>query len=299
MPVSSPFRELNNFGIVFSMKVSGREVADKILQNLGNEIQKNKLEPCLAIILANNDPASRMYDNNKIKTAGRIGIKAQLYEFSRDQRDSCLRKLKELDEDKAVHGIIIQYPVYPDWDYDELLQKVDPKKDVDGFLPDSPFSGATALGIWEMLNAFARIEGFKKTEDFLRDKKIVVLGAGRAAGAPTVRLLKEKGFSPQVVVKETTNPDPIIKSGDIIISATGAKNVINKNNLKRGAYVIGVGVGKEKVDGEEKVFGDIKEDEVAEAAKLYCPTIGGIGPLTIVSLLKNVVESAKKGKGII
>ena len=93
---------------------------------------------------------------------------------------------------------------------------------------------------------------------------------------------------------ELKNPIPKIKSGDIVISATGVKNIINKSNLKKGAYVIVVGFAKEMIDGKEKIFGDINEDEVAKIAKLYCPTIGGIGPLTIVSLLKNVVESAKK-----
>ena len=159
-------------------------------------------------------------------------------------------------------------------------------------MPNSPFSGATAIGVWEMLTAFALIEGFKETEAFLKGKKIVVLGKGRAAGRPIVRLLEKKGFSPEVIVKETENPDPVIKEGDVIISATGAKNVVNKTNLKKGSYVIGVGVGKEEVNGEMKIFGDIKEDEVSEIAKLYCPTIGGIGPLTIVSLLKNVVSGA-------
>ena len=122
----------------------------------------------------------------------------------------------------------------------------------------------------------------------------MVLGLGKAAGGPTVKLLEEKGFRVESIVKETENPTPIIKSGDIVISATGIKNIINKTNLKKGAYVVGVGVGKEMVDGEEKIYGDIKEDEVSRLAKFYCPTIGGIGPLTIVSLLKNVVESAKK-----
>lgn len=275
-------------------KVSGREVADKILQGLEKEIQQNNLHPGLAIILAGNDPSSRVYVNNKIKAADRVGIKAQVYEFSEEQLNESLRKLDELNRDSSIHGIIIQHPTYPSWSYDDLLEKLNPQKDVDGFLPDSPFDGATALAVWEMLTAFSLKEGFKKTEDFLKGKKIVVLGAGRAAGTPTMKLLKEKGFSPEVIVKETPNPDPIIQSGDVVISATGAKHVINKTNLKPGAYVVGVGVGKEKIDGREKVFGDIKEDEIAEIAKLYCPTIGGIGPLTIVSLLKNVVKSASR-----
>ncbi len=278
------------------MKVSGREVADAILNKLEKEIKEKNLKPSLAIILAGNDPSSKIYVTNKIKTADKIGIQAKRYEFSEEELDKCLTMLDKLNEDLSVNGIIIQHPVFPSWNYDELLNNLNPQKDVDGFLPNSPFSGATALGVWEMLTAFAEIEGFKKTDDFLRDKKIVVLGKGKAAGGPITRLLESKGYEVLSIVKETENPTPFIRSGDIIISATGAKNIINKTNLKPGAYVIGVGVGKEIVDRQEKTYGDINEEDVAEIAKLYCPTIGGIGPLTIVSLLKNVVKSAQRVK---
>lgn len=276
------------------MKVSGKEVAEAILKKLEKEIQDKNLKPGLAIILAGEDPSSRIYVTNKIKAAERIGVDAKLYEFTEEEKDKLLEKLDELNKDLSVHGIIIQHPVYSSWDYDEILEKLDSKKDVDGFKVDSPYSGATALAIWEMLTAFGLKMGFTSTDEFLKGKNIVVVGQGKTAGGPFVKLLEEKGFNPNIVIKETENPTPIIKEGDVVVSATGAKHVINKDNLKQGAYVIGVGVGKEKVDGEDKIYGDLKEDEVSEVAKLYCPTIGGIGPLTIVSLLENVVESAKK-----
>lgn len=278
------------------MKVSGKEVAEAILKKLEKEIQNNNLHPGLAIILANKTEASRIYVRNKIKTAKRIGIKTRLYEFSQEEKEKVLNTIKRLNEDGSIHGIIVQYPTYQEWNFDELEQSINPQKDVDGFRPDSPYCGATALGIWEMLTAFALIEGYKRTERFLTGKKIVLIGKGKAAGGPTLKLLQQKGFTPEVVVKETENPTPIIRKGDIIISATGVKNIVNKSNLKNGAYVIGVGVGKEVIDGEERIYGDIDEEEVSKIAKLYCPTIGGIGPLTVVSLLKNVVESAVRNK---
>lgn len=276
------------------MKVSGKDVAEAILKKLEVEIQRKKLKPKLAIILAGDNPSSRIYINNKIKTANRIGIDAKLYEFKEDEADKCLKTIKRLNADRLVNGIIIQYPVYDAWNFEEFERNINPQKDVDGFLKNSPYSGATALAVWEMLTAFSLLEGFSKTEDFLKGKNIVVLGKGKAAGGPTIKLLKEKGFEVVSVIRETKNPNQIIKSGDVVISATGVKNIVNKTNLKKGAYVVGVGVGKEMVDGKEKIYGDIKEEDMAKIAKLYCPTIGGIGPLTIVSLLKNVVESAKK-----
>lgn len=274
------------------MKVSGKEVAEVLLQKLQKEIQEKKLMPGLAIILAGNDPSSRIYVENKLKAAAKVGINAELYEFEESKLNECLEKLEQLNNDSKVNGIIIQHPVFPSWDYDFLLEKLNSQKDVDGFKIDSPFAGATALAIWEMLTAYALKEGFLKTEDFLKGKKIVVVGQGRTAGGPVTNLLEQKGFEVLKVIKETENPDEIIKTGDVVISATGAKEIIGKHNLKSGVYVIGVGVGKEEIDGKMRIYGDINEEEVSEIAKLYCPTIGGIGPLTIVSLLKNVVISA-------
>lgn len=264
------------------MKVSGKDVAQALLKKLEKEIKTKKLHPKLAIILAGNDPSSRIYVKNKLNSAQRIGIDAALFEFSKNEKEKCLRTIKKLDANPEIAGIIVQYPVYNSWNFDDFEREVSPQKDVDGFRKDSKFSGATALAVWEMLTAFALIEGFKKTEDFLKGKKIVLLGKGKAAGGPTFKLLIQKGFEVMVVDKDTKNPKPIIKNGDVVISATGQKNIVNKSNLKKGAYVVAVGDG------------DINEEDVSKIAKLYSPTIGGIGPLTIVSLLKNVVESAKK-----
>ncbi len=263
-------------------KVSGKDVAEAILKKLEKEIQKNNLHPSLAIILANNNPSSRIYVNNKIKAAKRIGIDAKLYEFSENESEECLETIQGLNSDQKINGIIVQYPVYNTWNFDEFENSIFPQKDVDGFLENSPYSGATALAVWEMLTAFTYIEGFRKTEDFLKGKKIVLIGKGKAAGGPTFKLLEKKGFKVNVVEKDTENPTQIIKKGDVIISATGVKNIVNKNNLKKDSFVVGVG------------FGDLNEEEVSKIARLYNPNIGGIGPLTIVSLLKNVVESAKK-----
>lgn len=276
------------------MKVSGKVVAEAISKKLQKEIKKLKIKPTLAIILAGDNPASRIYVNNKIKAAEKIGIQHKLFEFSKNQFEDVLKTIQKLNADKKIHGIIVQYPTYQGWNFDGLISKITPQKDVDGFRKDSPYQGATALAVWEMLTAFAYLEGFPKTEEFLKGKKIVVLGKGKTAGGPIVKFLSAMGYKVTSVVKETKNPTPKIKSADLLIAATGVKNIVNKTNLKKGAYVVGVGMGKETVGGKEKIYGDINEEDVSKIAKLYCPTIGGIGPLTIVSLLKNVVESARR-----
>lgn len=272
------------------MLVSGRELADKLLEKLRSEIQSKNLNPYLAVILAGPDPASRIYVKNKLKAAERVGVKAELFEFNDTQENEALKKLKSLNTSPSVDGIIVQQPMYEGWDAELFIQSVDSHKDVDGFKADSPYSPATALGVWEMLTEFAMLEGFNSTEDFLKDKKIVVLGRGKTAGKPTRELLTKKGFDSELIHSKTDNPDQIIKSSDVVISATGKKHIVNGDNIKDGAYVIGVGVSR---DDEGKIFGDLDEQAIEKKAKLYCPTIGGIGPLTVACLLKNVIEASK------
>lgn len=278
------------------MKISGKKVAAGILKKLEEEIQENNLHPALAIILAGEDPSSRIYVRSKIKTAGNIGINAKLFEFKKQELEKVLQTIKKLNKDNSTDGIIVQYPVYKGWNFDEIAKNIKPQKDVDGFLMDSPFKEATALGVWEMLSAFARCEGFKNAKNFLNGKNIVLLGKGKTAGGPIRNLLQDEGIKFTLIDSKTENPNQIIKSADVVISATGKKNIINGSNIKSGAYVIGVGVGKEVIDGQSKIYGDINEEEISKVAKLYCPTIGGIGPLTVACLLRNVVESAKKAR---
>lgn len=276
------------------MLVSGREVADSILDSLQKTITQESLKPKLAIILAGDSPASRIYVARKMKVAQRIGVTAELLEFSGNELEQCQAAIKKLDNDPSVHGIIIQYPVFGDWDFESLVRLVNPQKDVDGFLPNSSFKGATALAVWEMLKAFAKSEDFSSAEEFLKGKNVVLLGKGKTAGGPTRDLLGEKQISFTLIDSKTQNPDELIKNADVIISATGRKNIITGDKIKEESFVIGVGVGKELVEGEEKIFGDLEEESVAKKAKLYCPTIGGIGPLTIACLLRNVVEAAAR-----
>lgn len=273
------------------MRVSGKELADKLLDKLQSEIQSKNLNPYLAVILAGPDPASRIYVTNKLKAAERVGVKAELFEFSEKQQDEALKKLKSLNADPKVDGIIVQQPMYEGWDAELFVNSVDSHKDVDGFKEDSPYSPATALGVWEMLKEFALLEGFNSVEEFLNDKKITVLGRGKTAGKPTRELLTKKGFESELIHSKTENPNQIIKSSDVVISATGRKNIVNGENIKEGAYIIGVGVSR---DDDGKIFGDLDEAAIEKKAKLYCPTIGGIGPLTIACLLKNVVEASKR-----
>lgn len=280
------------------MKVSGRTIADRILQKIQTDTQIHHLHLHLVIISAGDDPNSKTYIRFKKEKAEEIGIKATLLFFTADQQKECMKAIQDLNSDPSVNGIITQLPLYPHWDIPSYVHSIAKEKDVDGFRPDSPFHGATAVGVWEMLGEFASIEGFASTEEFLANKSIAVLGKGITAGKPTIELLQKKGFQPTVIDSKTLNSNEILRNTDVIISATGKKHIINASNIKNGAYVIGVGMTKEMVDGTEKTIGDINPD-IAEKAKLYCPTIGGIGPLTIACLLRNVLCAALLQKDVL
>lgn len=273
------------------MKVSGKKVADIIAGSFKKQVEKLKVKPALAIILAGNDPSSRIYVDFKMKRAKEVGVDIKFFEFEKNDYEKFLQTIQKLNKDKKVHGIIIQYPIFKEWNFDEVFSRIDPKKDVDGFSKESPFRGATALGVWEMLSEFARLEEFSSMKKFLTGKKVVLLGKGKTAGGPIRNLLLGKDINFTLIDSKTENPDKLIREADVVISATGRKNIITGEKIKKGSFVIGVGVGKE----EGGIYGDIEESSVSEKAKLYCPTIGGIGPLTIVCLLRNVIQSASWG----
>ncbi len=273
------------------MKISGKPIAESIISTIQNTIKEKNLKPHLVIINAGSDPNSQAYIKHKKTAAEKAGIRFTEYIFSETEEKKCIKTIEKLNTDKSVHGIIAQLPLHKGWNRDTFIQTIADSKDVDGFKDDSPFFGATACGVWEMLAAFAKEEHFSSTEAFLKNKRIAVVGKGITAGKPTANLLTEKGFPPTVIDSKTHNSDEILRNADVIVSASGKKHIIHEGNIKEGSYIIGIGVGREIVNGEQKVFGDIDPD-IENKAKLYCPTIGGIGPLTIACLLRNVLDAS-------
>ncbi len=282
-----------NCSTLVFMKISGKPIAQTILSTIRKTIVDTHITPHLVIINAGTDPNSQAYIKHKKDAAEKVGIKCTEYIFSNSEEKKCLDTMNKLNYDPSVHGIIMQLPIHAGWDRNNFIKAIADEKDVDGFKENSPFFGATACGVWEMLGAFAKHEEFQSTQDFLKDKKIVIVGKGITAGKPTKDLLTKKGFNPVVVDSKTENPDEIIKNADVIVSASGKKHITHAGNIKEGSYIIGIGVGRETVNGEQKIFGDINPN-IEEKAKLYCPTIGGIGPLTIACLLRNVLDASMK-----
>ncbi|PIP75121.1 MAG: hypothetical protein COX78_01170 [Candidatus Levybacteria bacterium CG_4_10_14_0_2_um_filter_35_8] len=277
------------------MKIDGNLIADKILKELEEKVRKLKKKniiPHLAIILIGKDHPSKTYVNQKkIKGEG-IGAKISVFNFEENLSFVELKKLVDkLNNDPKVHGIIIQRPL-PN-QIDEILarQIVISEKDVDGFLSNSKFNEPIAEAVLEILKTIFRAStpGVER-KDFnrwLNQKKVVVVGKGRTGGRPVINLFRNIKIEPIIVDSKTPNPAAVIKSADILISTVGRHGIIKTNGIKNGAILIGIGMHKGK-DG--RLHPDYNQEEIASITSYYTPVPGGVGPVNVAMLLKNLIN---------
>lgn len=235
-------------------------------------------------VLVGNDPASVLYLNLKEKMARRLGIGFRLAKFPATIANSKLRReIEKLNVDEQVGGIIVQLPLPDKFVADEVVNWVLPNKDVDGLSDEVIAKGeilpATAAGIVEMLDEYKiAVDG----------KKAVLLGFSRLLNVPLSLYLARAGAQ-VVVLQRSTKDRSLLAQADIIISAVGKKSLITAHHVKHGAVVIDAGIVKEK----NKVFGDVKYDDVAPKTSAITPVPGGVGPMTLVALLSNLIKLSK------
>ena len=270
--------------------IDGRKVRDEILSKLKVKIQSEKIKPTLAIILVGDNKASVAYVRQKKLAGEKIGASVVVQHLVEEaSQDAIKRLINKLNENKEVHGIILQLPIPKHLDSDALTQLVSPEKDVDGFVRRSKFKPATALGVIELL---------KKSGVKIAGKRVVVVGRGKVAGGPTAQLLKEEGAKVDVVHSGTENPKSITKKADILVSAVGKPKLITADMVKPGAVVIDIGINPVKltsdvIDRKSKIVGDVDFENVAKIASKITPVPGGVGPTTVAALMQNLVEAAE------
>ena len=256
--------------------IDGKKIADEILDSLKKEIKKRFLKPCLGIILAGDDSASLLYIQKKEESSRRIGIEIRKHILSKDvSEEEILKIINSLNHDKQINGILIQMPLPKDISPDRIVQAIDPKKDVDGFLFKSNFDSPFVLAIQKALKA---------TEEDLENKKIIALVNTDAFKKIAERIIKADyliGFNKGFVAD--------LKKADIIITALGQPNAIKSSMIKENVILIDGGISRKN----GKIIGDIDKESVKEKAKWLSPVPGGIGPITVAFLLKNVVLSIK------
>jgi methylenetetrahydrofolate dehydrogenase (NADP+) / methenyltetrahydrofolate cyclohydrolase len=207
-----------------------------------------------------------------------------------------LQAIQNLNQDRDVHGIIVQRPLPDTIDKQGLAESTMPEKDIDGFHSQSLYGIPVALAVVKILE---RMYGKKHPtkNDFttwLHAQRIVCLGKGDTAGKPIIEHLQKQGMHPDIVDSQTPDPQEVTRHADIIISSVGKPGVINESNIKPGAILIGVGITK---DGNESLLGDFDVDAIKDIAGYYTPTPGGVGPVNVAFLLNNLILAAKKENG--
>ncbi len=248
--------------------------------------------PGLAVILVGNDPASAVYVRNKHKGCLDVGMNSYQIEYPEETTEAeLLSKIKELNEDENVHGILVQLPLPKHINEDNIINAISPLKDVDAFHPENvgkiligkyDFLPCTPAGVMELL-AFYNID--------IEGKECVVLGRSNIVGKPMALLLLAKNGTVTVCHSRTKNLSDITRRADILVVAIGKPDFVKSDMVKEGAVVIDVGINR-KADG--KLTGDVDFDAVKEKASFITPVPGGVGPMTITMLLSNTLTAAEK-----
>lgn len=278
------------------MVIDGKAIAQKILDGLKIKVSKLKEEgvtPHLAVVLIGHNESSKAYVRQKELKLSQIGGTITIHRFKGQVTEAELLDLiDKLNYDPIIQGIIIQRPLPPHIDARKVTNATSPTRDVDGFCDNAPFDAPVALAVWRILR-----EVYKQTTDqeltqdeWLKSKKIVILGKGQTAGQPIIKFFRKKNLPITVVDSKTPDREQLIKAADIIISAVGRKRIVTGEMIKDGVILIGVGMRR----GEDgKMRGDYVEEEVFQKAAYYTPVPGGVGPVNVAMLLSNLIKAAE------
>lgn len=279
--------------------IDGKAVAVALKEKLKIEVAAMQRKPSLVAILVGNDGASETYVGHKERACAEIGFNSRVLRFSADiSQQDLINEIQKLNSDDNVDGFIVQMPLPKHIDEQAIIQAIDPRKDVDGFHPVNvgrmvlgmpAYISATPLGILGLLK-FYEIE--------TAGKSCVVIGRSNIVGRPMSNLLSAKGWDCTVTVchSRTKHLEQICRNADIIIAALGRSEFVTADMVKPGAVVIDVGitrVASDKTRNGWKLLGDVKFDEVAPLCSYITPVPGGVGPMTIISLMQNTLLAAK------
>lgn len=273
--------------------IDGKAVAQRIRQDIQSRVQSattsGKRPPCLAVILAGDDPASQVYVGHKAKACETVGFKSLTFRLPATASESELHsKLNELNHDSTVDGILLQLPLPSHLSRDRALDLIAPAKDVDGLTPVNQgllLAGRPALYPCTPLGVMTLIE---ETQIPLRGKLAAVVGQSILVGAPVSVMLSKAGATVININSKTVEPHRLTAQADILVAAAGVKHLITSSWIKPGAIVIDVGIHR---GADNRLTGDVAYDEVAKIAGFLTPVPGGVGPMTIAMLLKNCLSA--------
>ncbi len=285
--------------LIDGKKIS-KEVRDEIALEVSKLIASGHRAPHLAAILVGNDGGSESYVAGKMKACEEVGFKSTLIRFDTNvTEEELLAKVKEFNEDAGLDGFIVQLPLPKHISEDKVNNAIDPKKDVDGFHPVNV--GRMSIGVPAFVSATPQgmLELLKRYKIETSGKNVVVIGRSNIVGRPMSILLSQKPWDATVTVchSRTKNLKEVCASADIIIAAIGVPGFVTAEMVKPGAVILDVGTTRVPAPGTKlgwRLKGDVLFDEVAPKCSFITPVPGGVGPMTITSLMINTLKSAKK-----
>ena len=279
------------------MIIDGKKASAALREELKEKVSKLKSTyntvPGLTVILVGEDPPSKIYVKNKEKSAVEVGINSEVIHYPDNIEEKVvLDKIKELNKNDKVSGILVQLPLPKHIDKRKVIETIDPSKDVDGFHPvnvgnlssgyDSTIP-CTPLGCYLLI---------KNTEKNLNGKHAVIIGRSNLNGKPMTQLLLKENCTVTITHSKTKDLKAECKRADIIVAAVGKPKLVKADWVKKDAIVIDVGINKT----DSGLVGDVDFDEVSKIVKAITPVPGGVGPMTIACLLSNTVECFKRAR---
>ena len=269
--------------------IDGKRISAEVKDECKERVKREQLDITLAVIQVGNDPASTVYVGNKKKACEYIGIHSLAYELPEKTSEKELLELVEkLNKDDEVHGILVQLPLPEHIDEDKVIRKISPKKDVDGFHPQSV--GALSIGQAGFVSCTPAgiVQLLKRSGVETEGKECVIVGRSNFVGKPMALLMLRENATVTVCHSRTKNLKEVTKRADILIVAIGKPKFITAAYVKEGAVVIDVGIHRNE---NNKLCGDVDFDSVAPLASAITPVPGGVGPMTIAMLMNNCVEA--------
>lgn len=277
--------------------IDGKAISAQIKDELKKKVEVLKetqgISVCLAVIQVGSDPASTVYVGNKKKACAYIGIDSLSYELPEETtQEELLTLIGELNSNKEVNGILVQLPLPEHIDEDAVIRAIDPKKDVDGFHPQSVgalcigqpgFVSCTPAGIIQLL---------KRSGIEIAGRECVIVGRSNIVGKPMALLLLRENGTVTVAHSRTANLQEVTKRADILVVAVGRPKMITRDYVKEGAVVIDVGIHRNE---SGRLCGDVDYEDVAPVCSAITPVPGGVGPMTIAMLMYNCVEAGTVG----
>ena len=274
--------------------LDGKKLSNEIIEELKvrcDELKEKGIKPKFAVIMVGNDKASQIYVKNKIKACERIGIECvECFLDENIQQKELIDKIKELNSDNTIHGILLQSPIPKHLNINEAFETISPKKDVDGFNPtnvgklclnQNTFVSCTPFGIIKLLDKYG-ID--------LAGKKVTIIGRSNIVGKPLIQCFLNKNATVTICHSKTDDIKEHTKDADIVVVAIGKPKFLKENMVKKNSVRIDVGINR---DDNGKIIGDVDFENVSKKSSYITPVPGGVGPMTIAMLMNNVIKAAE------